>query len=286
MCGFHACLMDLMRTIFLRALSSLFLFAAQQLHAFTGQPHHTTAFIAPPGTVWALPSFSYQWTDTFWNRSGRRLPTYDRVTSHAYALYAEYALDPSNSLTLNGEYKRHKQPLCAKKYMANDLEIGWKHALYQNNSFALTAGLIAIVPVCRKSENHGNLGAQFSLLHSQWLACCRKKCWLDLAIAYRRSAHIHSDQIRGEVALNFVPITELRLTALAQFQWNCYLGNSQRHRLCRRCPPAVYRKCTLQIEGALKLFSHAYAVFGVFKDVSGRQVLMNKGVLSGIWLDF
>lgn len=255
-----------------------------RVHGFEGQPHHTTAFIAAPGTLWAVPSYSYQTADHFWNRQGKTLCAYNHFRKHAYGFYAEYAINPCNSISLNSQYQQIRETLNGKKQGLSALEAGWKFLFHKNCNSSSTAELVAIVPVSRERRmiQSGKPGAQISLLHSHWFRCCRLKGWVDLMVGYRRREGPRTDQLRSACALNFLPLANLRVTGLTQFYWGYF---ESLRPVCKH-KHSAHALCTFQLEGAFGICPHIYAVLGFFKDLCGRHTFNRKGVLSGVWIDY
>jgi hypothetical protein len=238
--------------------------------------------------LWAIPSYSYESADHFWNGDGRELSAYNRSKINTYALYAEYAFHERNSLTLNSGYLQIDESLNGRRQGLSALEAGWKFLLCNECRWSSTAELTVLFPVSKQTRRVHNSqpGAQISLLHSRWFAFRGGRGWIDLLLGYRRYAAAHADQLRGECAFNLLPCKNVRLTALAQFYW----GHDGRwrslscHSQSRHCPAQAL--CTVQLEGAVQLCPHICAIAGFFEDFWGRRTFMRKGVLGGIWISY
>lgn len=257
------------------------------LFAIPEQPHHITAYIAPPGQLDLLPSASYYTTDHFWTHRGDKRPAFHRFRRWSALLYAEYALTCRDSMTLNGGYSRALDPLNGNCQGLEDIEWGWKHALYQENAFAVTSRLIAILPAgkTKSSIRYGKLGGEIALLCSDQFKFFCRQGWYDCMIAYRSYQGFPSNQIRAEMALGCHLPFESALIATGQFWCGLSHTHSQRHANMIVNHPS-YKLLNAQIEYLITFLSHITLSVGAFGHLWGRNIGTGGGCFAGTWIDF
>lgn len=251
------------------------------------QPHHTTAYIGNPGQLDILPSVTQYSTDHFWNKNGKKLKAFHRFDRWSALLYTEYAISRCDSLTLNGGYSRVLDKLNGNCQGIEDVELGWKHSLYQQDTLAITSQAIAIIPAGRtkSSIRYGKIGGEIGVLCSDQFQLFCHSGWYDFSIAYRSYQGFPSNQIRTELALGYIFSQKHFLIASSQLYYG--LSNSfpkWRSNMIVNNPS--YRLLNAQIEYLINLFSHMTATVGAFGHLWGRNVGTNGGFFVGTWLDF
>ncbi len=257
------------------------------LMALSTQPHHTTAFIGQPGEIDCLVSYSSYSTNHFWNRCHQKLPTFNHFHRNAYLLYAEYALNRCNSLTLNGGFATVKESLNGNSYGCEDCELSWKSLLHREKTSALTLQILSVIPTgaTKSSIRYGQLGLQASLLYSDLFTLFDDKGWYDLGIGYRYYQNFPSDQIRLDTAIGYSFLPFLSLIASAQLEYgllngksSCNLNNVVLH--------PNYRLLNIQLECVTRVCSHILVTFGAFKHVWGYNSGAGGGFFGGAWFIF
>lgn len=251
------------------------------------QPYHTTAYIDEPGSSRSLLSFSAYLTDHFWNKKGKKLPTYNHFQRNDYLLYSEYAFCTDNSLFINGGYSTAKELLHGNSQGVDDFELGWKHLFYAKDTFVLTAQCIAIIPTGNKKSSirYGKCGAEAGLLCSNTFCLCDRDGWYDASLAYRLYQGFPSDQVRAGFSLGYYVTPRIALIGLSQLDYGVFNGKS------RFNPNTIvnhsnYRLLSLQLECYMHICSHVSLTLGGFKHVWGRNVGAGGGFLGGAWIDF
>ena len=251
------------------------------------EPHHTTAYIGLPGEVDLLLTYSTYSTDDFWNRHGKLLPTYNHFKKQSYLLYGEYVINCRNSISINGGYSGVEESLNGHSRGLEDVQLGWKYLLRSMPSSALTAQVIAVVPVgkTKSSIRYGRLGMQANLLYSHIFRFAKSYVWCDLGIGYRYYHGFPSDQIRAEAALGYQINACVQMIATSEFDYGLFHGGSK-HNINNVVFHPNYRLLKAKLECVMRLFSHASLSVGAYKHFWGRNIGRGGGFFCGLWLDF
>jgi hypothetical protein len=264
-----------------------FLLLPMALFAISEEPHHTTAYIGYPNELDILPSYSTYSTDHFWNRQGKRRPTYNHFHRQSWLLYAEYALNNCNSFSLNGGYSQVEESLNGHSRGFEDAELGWKHLLYEGKTSALTSQLIGIIPCGDKKSSirYGQWGFQANLLYSDIFSLFNRFGWYDLGLGYRFYNGFPSDQIRADASVGFDLTSRLFLIGSSHLEYGLFNGSSQ-HNFNHVVFHPNYRLLKVNLECVVKICSHCYGSIGAFKHVWGRNVGAGGGFFGGTWILF
>lgn len=256
------------------------------LKSIPEQPHHTTAYIGAPGQIYILPSISWYTTDRFWNKNSKQLPSFYAFHRWSYLVYAEYAFNCCNSVTLNGGYARAIDSLNGNSQGIKDFELGCKHSIYNKETFALTGQLVAIVPAgdSKSPIRYGKCGGELGILCSDQFYCYNCMGWYDFNLAYRHFQGFPSDQIRSELALGYT-FSNSAIIGTGYLTWGLFNGISKwRSNMIENNPN--YRLFKAQIEYLMQFFPHVTFTIGAFKHIWGCNVGTGGGFFAGSWIDF
>ena len=266
----------------------LFLFLLLSMGTVSGEePHHTTAYIGAPGETDLLLTYSTYSTDHFWNKHGKKLPTYNHFKRQSYLLYAEYAFNNCNSFTFHGGYSAVQETLNGNSRAVEDIELGWKHLICTNEASALTAQLIAIVPVgdTKSSVRYGKWGAQAGLLYSNMFCLLSRSGWYDLELGYRWYQDFPSDRVIASAAVGYDITSRIQVIATGKCDYGINNGHADGN-LNNIAFHGNYRLFKAKIECVARLFSHVSVSVGAFKHFWGRNVGAGGGFYCGTWIDF
>lgn len=265
----------------------IFIFTSLTLYAIPEEPHHTTAFIAPPGTIDNLFTYSTYCTDSFWNKYRKKLPTYNHFNQESYLLYTEYAVNCCNSVAINGGYSMVKESLNGNSRAVEDFELSWKHLLTGSKESALTSQIIGIIPVGDKKSSirYGQSGLQIGILYSHIFDLWNHFTWIDVELGYRYYRGFPSDQIRSSLALGYVINSYIQVIAGSQLEYGLFNGKSECN-LNNVVFHPNYRLLNTQIECVIKIFSHAAISLGAYRHVWGQNVGCGGGYYGGLWVFF
>lgn len=250
------------------------------LSLYAEEPHHTTAFVK---SCENLISFSRYSTDHFWNKKGKKLPTFNHFKQNSYLLYSEYALSDCNSMFLNGGYSTVSESMNGTSQAVNDVQIGWKHLFNGSEIYAFSLELTTLVPFGKKKSSirYGKWGIQMGLLYSFLLS---DDFWIDTGIGYRFYEGYPSDQLRIFLSIgcqwpSFVIITTL------ESHCGLYNGdaNGNRNNIVFN---SNYRLFKAKIEGIINLMKHLSLTIGAFQHIWGQNCGAGGGYFCGTWLVF
>lgn len=251
------------------------------------EPHHITAYIGYSGELESLLTCSRYSTKSFWNKEGKKLPTFNRFNRTSYLLYSEYAVTNYHSLSFNGGYSIVKESLNGDSKGVNDLEIGWKYLFRETKFSALTAQLIGIIPTGEKrsSIRYGKFGFQPTLLYSRIFYLANHCGWYDLGLGYRFYQGFPSDQIRGYGALGYNISRYIQVIATSQINYGVFNGKSECN-LNNVVFHSNYRLFKAQIECVIKACSHFSISLGGYWHIWGQNIGNGGGGFGGVWMVF
>lgn len=255
--------------------------------AIDDEPHHQTAFIGTPGEVDLLLTYSYYSTNHFWNKHGTKLPTFNRFKRHSALLYAEYALNNSNSLTFNGGYCRILESLNGNSQGFEDSEIGWKHLFYEDDCAAFSVECLSIIPSGNKKSSfrYGVFGVEADLLYSRYFSLFERYGWIDMRLGYRLYQGFPGDQIRMGVAVGYFFTAKIQAIASLKLDAGLFNGEAKKNRN-NVAFNANYRLLKAQLEATMRLLPWLSASGGVFWHLWGQSVGSGGGAFGAAWIDF
>lgn len=275
-----------MLILYLRFLLGLF-FIPFAINAQGVQPHHTTAFIRPAGSINTLWSGSCYSTDSFWNEDGDKLPTYNHFREQSLMLYAEYSINSVNSLFANGGFTQAQESLNGDSRGADDIEIGWKHMVRRTSDSALTTQLVAIVPAGERNASirYGKSGAELSILYSKLFRIKGFRAWTDLGVGYRWYNGYPSDQVNADAALGLVLNSCNWIIVSGQLDYGVFNGDAWGNSNNVTLNPN-YRLLQAKCEWVYRPFSHVALSLGAFVHAWGQNVGTGGGYYCGAWVVF
>lgn len=263
-----------------------FLFFPFLLHSISVQPHHKTAFIGAPGEIDFLLTYSNYATKHFWNKHGKKLPTYNRFDRDAYLLYSDYAFNDANKFTLNAGFAHVTESLNGNSSAFEDVEASWQHLLYAPKEAALSAEVVGIIPVGNRKSSirYGRWGVQANVLYSKYFCICTKTAWYDLLLGYRYYDGFVSDQLRASTAVGTFITDSLQLIASSQLEWGLSKGRSSLYDNNVVFNP-MYRLVRVKLEANWRLYKYISLSGGGYWHAYGRNVGAGGGFFVGVWID-
>lgn len=251
------------------------------------EPHHTTAFISSPGEIDTLITYSTYSTKHFWNRNGKKLPSYNKFKQNSYLLYSEYAFDDANSFFVNGGYSSVSESMNGSSNSFKDVELGWKHLLYEAEDHAIALECIGIVPVGNKkaSIRYGDLGLQTTFLYSQVFCIQMFTAWADMGLGYRVYKGFPSDEVRAFLALGLQVHPSVHIIATGEVEYGVFNGDPERN-----LNNIVYhpnrRLFKGKVECVVRAIENVSISLGVFQHFWGQNIGAGGGGFCGTWIDF
>lgn len=247
------------------------------------EPHHITAYLAPPGATRLLLTFSHYGTHSFWNKDGRKLPTYNHFRQNSYLVYAEHSLSDRHAVTLQEGYTTVKEPLNGNSQGFDDLELGWKYLLNETIDSALSIFVIGIIPVGdhKSSLRYAQTGIQPSLLYSFDVNAWR----YDLEFGYRYYHGFPSDQLRANIAVTNEINHSISIVASSKLAYGLFNGKSKHNQNNVVFHPN-YRLLTAQLEIVFQILSQSSLSLGAYTHLWGQNIGAGGGCFCGSWIYF
>lgn len=201
--------------------------------------------------------------------------------------YAEYALNSTNSFTLNGGFSSVQEEMNGDSGGITDFELGWKHQLYETTTSALTADLTAIIPTSSRDApvRYGRGGVELALLYSKILKLRTICGWYDFALGYRWYDGYPSDQLRSLLALGVFVTPKVRLIVTNELEYGLFNGKPQ-YEVSNIIFNPNYRLYMVKVECVFRIVKHTFASIGAYKHVWGQNVGSGGGYYGGVWLVF
>ena len=138
------------------------------IFAYLDEPYHDSAFIGPPHTFYGLAYFSYYQTDQFWNKQGKKLPTYNKFNRKTYRLDMEYDINHHQALFLKEGYTMVDETLNGRSRGLEDLEASYQYLFCGDSCYALSGKATVIAPLGSKKScvRYGRWGGEIKFLYS------------------------------------------------------------------------------------------------------------------------
>lgn len=257
------------------------------LLAYIDEPYHDTAFIGPPSTFYGLSYFSYYKTDHFWNKHGKKLPTFNKFNRKTYRVDMEYDINCHHAVFIKGGYTMVDEELNGRSRGIEDPEASWQTLLYGNDYSAFSGKATAIIPVGPKKSciRYGKFGGEIKLLYSRMFEFLQHGWWYDLGLAYRMYSGFPSDQIRADASLGCSLTPYLWVISITRFDYGLFNGDGSANRN-NICFNPNYRLLETQVEGILEVYQHILLTIGGFFHLWGENIGAGGGFYSGAWIIF
>lgn len=270
-----------------RKYLALLIFLPGVILAYIDEPYHETAFIGPPLTFYGLSYFSLYKTDHFWNKNGKKHPTFNKFRRSSYRLDLEYDLNCQHAIFLESGYTMVDESLNGRSRGVEDPEASWQYLFYRNSNTAFAVKTTLIIPAGHKKScvRYGVWGGELKLLYSKLFGLLQTDCWYDLGLGYRMYSGFPSDQLRGNFSLGCQPFPCLWLISTTHIDYGLFNGN-EKSNPNNVCFNPNYRLLTTQMEGILKIYQSIFLDAGGYFHLWGENTGAGGGFYSGAWLVF
>lgn len=265
----------------------LLLFLPNAIFAYIDEPYHETAFIGPSNTFYGLAYFSFYKTDHFWNKQGKKLPTFNTFDKIAYRLDMEYDISCRQAIFLKGGYAMVDEQLNGRSRGLEDLEASWQYLFFGDECSALSGKVSAFIPIGPKksSVRYGQMGGEFKILYSKIFERWQRNCWYDLGLGYRMYHGFPSDQIQTHLSIGCTILPYIWLISTTRLHYGLFNGDTKANRN-NVCFNPNFRLLTTQIEGILNVYKHVLVTAGGFIHLWGENIGAGGGFYSGLWFIF
>lgn len=232
--------------------------------------------------IWGLACEYEQYlTKSFWNHHGQKRPAFNHFTARSIHISAAYNLTYDNTLEASGTWTAIDESLNGRRRGIEDVECYWTHSLLHRGSSALSGCLTAIVP-CGDyvpTLRYGRWGGQYSLIYS-W-SCNSYPLRMEIVAGYRYYQGFPSDQIRGRIACEYVPIKKTTLSLYAETEYGVFNGKRMIHESFIRYNPN-YRLIKAGGECSYDLLRGWEIALGGYAHVWGENVGRGGGAIGRI----
>lgn len=228
--------------------------------------------------------YSYYNTQHFWNSDGSRKKAHNDFRKMMGVAYIEYGLTDCDTLTANFGWARIDESVNGRVFGFNDVEIGWKHYLFQKGNFYFTSQAILIVPpekVYKPGLRYGRWGGEIDILATRIF----NDGWTDLKLGYRHYNGFPSDQIRADALFYYQPFSRITLCAGALLEYGVYNGHSKLNQSYILYAPE-YRLLKARIEAYWCVYKCASLSIGYEQHLWGRDVGTGGKVYGGAQIQF
>lgn len=234
-----------------------------------------------------LLSYAFYQTKHFWNREGKRLPTYNRFIQQSYEIYFDYDLTTQDTIFLEGAYDHIQEEVNGRTWGFEDWQVGWSHTLYRFNCQAIALQIVGIIPSGphKSSLRYGVYGTEINLLYSRLFHLGPRIGFFDAGGGYRAYHGFPSDQlwIHTDVGCFIYPYFYL-MTDL----WLDYgLGNGKKHINDNFIVlHSNYQLLKGMIQGTFYFHSNASFSIGYEQHIWGRNTGTGETIFSELALYF
>lgn len=260
---------------------------SSSLFGYIDEPFHDSAFIGTPRTFYGLTYLSYYKTNHFWNKHGKRLPTFNKFDRKTYRLDMEYDITENQAVYMKGGYTMLDESLNGRSRGIEDTEFSWQCLFQGNDCQALSGRFTAIIPVGPKKScvRYGKFGAEFKLLYSRIIDFLDHEWWYDIGAGYRAYSGFPSDQLRADFSVGCAITPRAWVLSSMQLYYGLFNGESKFNQN-NICFNPNFRLLTTQVQGIIQI--HQYLSFNVggFLHLWGENVGAGGGFYGGTWLIF
>ncbi len=226
-------------------------------------------------------------TDHFWNKHGKKLPTFNDFKQTKISFSAEYGLTPKDTLGAYVFYVQNADRLNGKKRGVGDLELNWKRFLGCCGPYLFAMRILGIFPVGAKkrSVSYGEYGAEIDL-HCQRSFSFFDRCgWYELLAGYRFYKGAPSDQIRADAVVGYQLLSRLRIISGLYLEYGIFNGSKKFQ------GPVIllnnnYRLLKAQVQAVITIKPFLSGAVGYFQHIWGCNVGTGGGYFGAIWVDF
>jgi hypothetical protein len=267
----------LFKNIFL--FSILFLAMLEVLHA--------ESFIKEKGEFVASLDYLAYKTDHFWNRKGKRLPTYNDFRAQTEAANLKYGLTSRDTLIGWAAYSCIDESMNGKTIGFQDVEIGWRHAFSCWKAFEISSQVLLLIPVgkAKDSLRYGRFGSEFDLHAIQYFQFNQHPGWVESLVGYRLYSGFPSDQIRANIRIGYDLLSWLQASGGLHLDYGVFNGTKPFSGPSILLEPN-YRLLKVECESLVQITSMFYLRGGYFHHIWGENVGTGSGWYGGLLLDF
>lgn len=230
---------------------------------------------------WSACEYEQYLTKSFWDRHGQKRPAFNHFTARSIHIFAGCNLPCNNILETSATWTAIDESLNGRRRGIEDVECYWTHRLLQRGSSALSGCLTAIIP-CGDyvpTLRYGRWGGQYSLIYS-W-ACDSFPVSMEIEGGYRYYQGFPSDQIRGRIALDYVPIEKITLSLYGETEYGVFNGKRKIHESFIRYNPN-YRLVKAGGECSYNVFRGWDIALGGYAHLWGENVGRGGGAIGRI----
>ena len=268
----------------IKKLFILFFTLPVALFGYIDEPYHDTAFMGPPKTLYSLFYGSYYRTDHFWNKHGKKLPTFNHFEKQDYRLDLEYAINKRHSVFLKGGYSLVNEEINRNSRGFEDVEASWQANIFTKHLSALSAKTTLIIPSgnTKSCIRYGKFGGELKLLYSKVFYIFNKQFWTDFTLGYRMYSGFPSDQIVSSASFGVTLKPYLWLISSTNLNYGVFNGKTSANFNNIVFNPN-FRLLTTQLQGIVQLHKHVSITLGGFIHLWGENVGQGGGGYGGVW---
>jgi hypothetical protein len=211
-------------------------------------------------------------TDHFWNKNGKKRPTFNRFEEEEISLFLAYNISCSDILTARGFYDMVHEEINGKIFDFADSEASWIHYFHQGGTLQLATELLVIIPSGGEVPNvrYGRFGIEGSLLCLKDFSIYSHEAFSLLKLGYRAYQGFPSDQIRGEALVGYQLFSQLQVSASAKLDYGLFNGKRE-HPYNTILFNANYRLLTGQIDALYEPFEGITLTLSYYEYLWGQN---------------
>lgn len=232
--------------------------------------------------------FSHYSTDHFWNKHGKKLPTYNHFKKTSIHAFLEYDHSPIDSFGLYIAFSHIKESINSHTHDFNDIEFSWMHQLYQTETSCYAIQVTGVIPAEHEFQpelSYGNFGVELSGFYANHFTFKNNPGCLELALRYRTYQGFPSDLIRADIVVSYDLSRRLYINAGAYLDYGLFNGKHRDNTNIVLLNPN-YRLLSTQVQAVFRFFDQLTVGLGYFHHIWGNNVGTGNGLLAGSSLTF
>lgn len=256
---------------------------------FNSAPVWAEAWPRRPGEIFFAPKIEYYEAGHYWDRSGSLEGLGENFKKLSIQPYAEYGLTGKDTLTAKCYFDFLDNGDSSTKGFS-DLELGYRRSLYNRSGRALSAGIMALIPMGYEiydspSLGYGRFALETSLSAGYGWRLSGRNGFAEAVARYRVYEDYPSDQVRGSLVFGQEVTDALQFILESELQWGLDNGEILTFNGSKTLDP-FYRLFKMTLHGRIAMTRETSLVVSVFRHVWGENTGRGGGMAVAVWMTF
>ena len=234
-----------------------------------------------------ITQYNFFSSDRFWNKKGRNISAYNKVTHQSVSLFAEYGIASTDTVGLYTFYAQNHEEMNRSPRGIGDLELVWKHFISSIQSYDFSFQIIGIIPTgdAITSVRYGEWGIESDLHCQKNFTLYERFAWFEVLAGYRYYHGSPSDQLRGQIIGGYYLLPSLKLICEAAVDYSLSLKDD-RFEGPVLIMPMNYRLLQTREQLVWDVSEWVSVYIGSSQNLYGRNIGAEISFFGGIWFDY